>query len=170
MQFNVSSLLKEATGTVRDYEIDDDLVVEGERHHLTGQVRFDRTPRGILVRAKIAGTMTGVCSRCLKPITYPIELDIEEEYLPMADVNTGTPVELQEGEEDAYRISARHVLDLAEPAQQYWSVALPMAPLCDENCAGLCPVCGDEISESGHVCTREQMDARWTKLANLKLS
>jgi uncharacterized protein len=169
MQFNVSSLLQEATGSTREYDIDDDLVVEGERHHLTGHVRFDRTPRGIFVRARMDGAMSDVCSRCLKPVTYPVQIEFEEEYLPTVDVNTAAPVDLEEGDEDPYRISRRHVLDLSEPAQQYWTLALPMAPLCDENCAGLCPVCGEEISDAGHTCTREQVDARWSKLANLKL-
>lgn len=170
MQFNVSSLLKEATGATREYDIDDDLVVEGQRHHLTGYVRFDRTPRGIFVRARMDGTMSDVCSRCLKPITYPVHIEFEEEYRPTVDVNTGVSVELEEGDEEPYRISPRHMLDLSEPAQQYWALALPMAPLCDEKCAGLCPVCGEEISDAGHACTREQVDARWSKLANLKLS
>jgi uncharacterized protein len=170
MQFNVSSLLKEATGATREYEIDDDLVVEGERHHLIGHVRFDRTPRGILVRAQMDGTMSDVCSRCLKPITYPVHIEFEEEYRPTVDVNTGAPVALEEGDEEPYRISPRHMLDLSEPAQQYWALTLPMAPLCDEKCAGLCPVCGEEISDAGHACTREQVDARWSKLADLKLS
>lgn len=169
MQFNVSSLLKEATGATRQYDIDDDLAVDGERHHLSGCVRFDRTPRGIFVRARMDGSMSDVCSRCVKPVAYPVHLEFEEEYLPTVDVTTGAAVDLEEGDDDPYRISPRHVLDLSEPARQYWALALPMAPLCDENCAGLCPVCGEEISDAGHACTREQVDARWSKLADLKL-
>jgi uncharacterized protein len=170
MQFNVSSLLKEPTGSTREYAIDDGhIAMDGGGRAVSGAVRFDRTPRGIFVRAHLDGEMSDVCSRCLKPITFPVRIEIEEEYLPLVDVVTGTAVAAQEGDEDAYRISANHILDLAVPAQQYWALALPMAPLCSENCPGLCPLCGEEISMAGHTCTREQVDARWSKLANLKL-
>ena len=169
MQFNVSSLLQEATGTIREYDIDDDVRVDGETHHLTGHVRFDRTPRGILVRARMLGSTSDVCSRCLKPLTFEVHVDFDEMYYPSIDVHTGARVDLEEGIDDAYRINERHVIDLAEPVQQYWSMALPMAPLCDENCAGLCPVCGEEIRDNAHACTRDQVDARWSRLAELKL-
>lgn len=169
MQFNVASLLQEATGATREYDIDDDLRVDGEKHHVTGHVRFDRTPRGVLVRAHMSGAANDVCSRCLKPLTIDVRVDFEEMYYPTIDVHTGARVDLEEGIEDAYRINERHVIDLGEAAQQYWSMALPMAPLCDEQCAGLCPVCGEEIGAAAHACTREQVDARWSKLAELKL-
>ncbi|HYM14000.1 MAG TPA: DUF177 domain-containing protein [Dehalococcoidia bacterium] len=168
MQFNVSSLLQESTGATREYDIDDDLRVDGDTHRLTGRVRFDRTPRGILVRARMHGTAPEV-SRCLKPLTVDVHVEFDEMYYPLIDVHTGARVDLEEGIDDAYRISERHIIDLAEPAAQYWSMALPMAPLCDEDCAGLCPVCGDVIADGTHACARDQVDARWSRLADLKL-
>ena len=169
MQFNVSSLLKEHTGATRDYAIDDDIVIEGERHHLTGQARLDRTPRGLLVRASMAGTAACECSRCLRQLSCPVELVVEEEYLPTVDIDTGARVEIDEGEEEAYRISSRHVLDLSEAVRQYWAMALPMAPVCSEDCRGLCPICGEELSRAGHDCGNDATDARWAKLAQLRL-
>jgi uncharacterized protein len=173
MQFNVSSLLKEHTGATREFEIDDDIRVDGdaraEPRHLQGHVRMDRTPRGILVRACARGTEPDVCSRCVRPLTYTVEIMFEEEYLPTIDLLTGAHVDAPEGEEDAYRIDNRHVIDLSEPAQQYWSLALEMAPVCRDDCAGLCPICGEDVASEGHACTRDQVDARWAKLAELKL-
>ena len=158
MQFNVASLLKEHTGAMREYVIDDDVRVDGEKHHVSGRARLDRTPDGILVRAQIAGRQSAQCSRCF-----------EEEYIPAIDVNTGARVETPEGEEDAYRINDHHILDLSEPIAQYWSMSVPLAPLCEEACRGLCPICGEEIGASDHACTREQIDDRWAALKNLKL-
>jgi uncharacterized protein len=169
MEFNVSSLLKEPTGSTREYGIDDDIKIDGAARHVTGRVRFDRTPRGVLVRADVHGTMNDVCSRCVKPISYPVDIDIAEEYVQTVDATSGAAIETVEGEEDAYRIDARHVIDLAEAVAQYWTLALLMAPLCDEDCRGLCPVCGEEIAAAGHACTGEQIDSRWSALAKLKL-
>ena len=169
MQFNVASLLTEPTGSTREHEIDDVVVIDGTKRHVAGHVRFDRTPRGVLVRATMRGAMDDVCARCVKPVTYPVEIDIAEEYLPTVDLTSGAPVTPQEGDEDAYRIDAHHVIDLAEAIEQYWTLALLMAPLCDENCAGLCPICGEEIASAAHVCTAGQVDSRWSALGKLQL-
>ncbi len=169
MQFNVASLLQEPTGATRVYDVDEDMQIDGATRRVSGHVRFDRTPRGVLVRADMHGTMDDMCSRCAKPITYPVDMEIAEEYVPTIDIVTGAAVETIEGEEDAYRVDAQHVIDLTDAVRQYWSVALPMAPLCDEECRGLCPVCGEDIASTGHACTGEEVDTRWAALARLKL-
>lgn len=174
MHFNVASLLKESTGALREYEIDDDVRIEGVTHHLRGHVRFDRTHDGILVRARLQGQGSAECARCLKHIDFPIDLAIEEEYLPTVDVITGADVATPEGEDDSYRIDAyridrRHMIDLSEAIEQYWSMAVPMAPVCREDCPGICAVCGKEREAEGHACTGDQIDARWSELRNLQL-
>jgi uncharacterized protein len=168
MKFNVSSLLKEPTGAVREFQIDEDVRIEGEPVRLRGTVRFDRTPEGVLVRAQLSGEAPAECSRCLKPLVSPVYVSFGEQYLPTIDIVTGARVEPAEGEEDAYRIDQRHMLDLSEPIAQYWSMALPMAPVCSEDCAGLCQECGADRT-TGHSCGGEPVDARWSKLRNLKL-
>ena len=169
MKFNVASLLKEHTGASREHALDEDVNIDGAARHVTGHARFDRTPDGILARVRVHGSEQGECSRCLKPLAVPVDVTFEEEFLPIVDVDTGARIEPPEGQEDAYRIDARHMLDLAEPVRQYWSMALPMAPLCEEGCAGICPVCGKDRSSSGHDCTGEQVDSRWSELSKLKL-
>ena len=167
MLYNVSSILKEHTGASREDDVDDDVQIDGETHHLTGHVRLDRTPRGILVRAQLQGHIDATCSRCLQPATLPIDMRIEEEFIPTIDVITGVREETQEGEEDAYRITLRHELDLREAVRQYWAMALPMAPVCREDCAGLCPLSGKEMS-ADHACAEQPVDERWAKLARLR--
>ena len=117
MQFNVSSLLQQHTGAMREYVIDDDVKIDGERHHMTGQARMDRTPDGIFVRAEMSGTAKTECSRCLRSIEIPVIVAFEEEYVPTVDVVTGGRVDPPEGREEAYRINARHFLDICRPSQ-----------------------------------------------------
>ena len=169
MEFNVADLLKEGYGAMREYPIDDDVRIDGVTHHLTGNVRLDRTPDGVLVRATLSGPVEATCSRCLTPITLDINVSFDEQYVPTIDVNTGARIEPPAGEEDAYRISPRHVIDLREPIEQYWSMALPMAPRCRADCPGLCPACGKELAD-GHVCATETGDERWARLRDLRLN
>ena len=168
MQFNVSELLRESYGAFREHDIDDDVRIDGSPRHVTGRVRFDRIPEGIFVRATLHGIAEGECSRCLDPASTPIDLTVEELYIPFVDPITGTRVELREGEEDAYRISERHIIDLTLPVQQYWSMALPIAPVCGPECRGICPECGQR-RDASHDCKEPATDDRWSKLRELKL-
>jgi uncharacterized protein len=167
MLFNVSSLLKEHTGAAREFSVDDEMLIDGSPRRLRGEVRLDRTPRGILVRAALHGTLETQCSRCLKPVRVPIEIAIEEEFIPTIDITTGVRVEPNESEEEAYRINQRHELDLREPIGQYWMMVAPMAPLCGDECAGMCALCGEEMTPN-HGCASQQIDERWAKLAALR--
>jgi uncharacterized protein len=164
MFYNVSTLLQEPTGSSREYDIDDEIELDGVTRAVTGHVRLDRTPRGVLVRARIVGSMEEQCSRCLGAITLPIEIVLAEEFVPVVDIISGARVDALEGEEDSYRINARHELDLREAARQYWSMTIPMAPLCRDDCPGLCPVCGNN-NTAGHACGEAPVDNRWAKLA-----
>jgi uncharacterized protein len=167
MQINVASLLKEHTGATREYAIDEEVAMDGDRRRVRGDVRLDRTPRGILVRGRLSAEAPMECSRCLKPLLVAVAMDIEEVFLPSVDIDTGQRVEPGEGDEEAYRITPRHVLDLSQAVRDYWTMALPMAPVCDESCGGICPVCGEDAGAPDHGCAREQIDARWAKLAEL---
>jgi len=169
MEFNVADLLKEGYGAVRAYDIDDDVRIDGETRHLRGTLRFDRTPEGVLVRASLHGSAAAQCSRCLTPITVDIDVTFDEQYVPTIDVNTGARITLPEGEEDAYRINTRHVIDLREPIEQYWAMALPMAALCRPDCPGLCSICGEEAT-AGHACETAPVDDRWARLRDLRLN
>ena len=169
MQFNVSELLRESYGAFRVHDIDDDVRLDGALRRLRGHVRFDRVPEGVFVRAQLDGEAQGECSRCLDPATTPMHLTLEELYVPIVDPVTGSRVELRKGEEEAYRISERHIIDLALPAQQYWSMELPIAPVCAPDCRGICPECGAR-REDTHDCAPDVADDRWSKLRDLKLS
>ena len=170
MQFNVAALLQEHTGATREYDIDDDVAIDGAPQHLIGHLRLDRTPRGVLARVRLRGRMYADCSRCLKPTSAAVELVIEEEFIPTLDINGGGRIEPTETETENYRVNARHILDLTEAVRQYWAIALPMAPLCGEECRGLCAHCGADLNETAHECGNDDADSPWALLRTLKLS
>lgn len=167
LQYNVSGLLKERTGARREYTIDDTFPVDDERIHVTGSVEFVRTRAGALVRVSVRGEARLACSRCLEPVTVPITLSIEEEYLQTVDVQTGQPIPIPPSAEN-FRIDARHTLDLTEALRQYWETAQPMQPLCSPSCPGLCPECGQRLTSEPHACERAPLDERWAKLLDLR--
>lgn len=137
MQINVSGLLKESIGASRDYEIDE--IIEDREDNLTipvkGQVKLIRTNRSILVKGKFNVSIKTTCSRCLEDFDCPLEIVIEEEYFPILDIGSGYPTPTPE-ESDSFTIDEHQILDLTEAIRQYALLAVPMKPLCRENCSG----------------------------------
>jgi uncharacterized protein len=169
MRFHVAQLLKDGVGATRSYEVHEaDVVVtdDGSRSLVEGTVGLLRTKSGILAKATLRLHYPEVCSRCLTPIEVPLELHIEEEYQPIVDVLTGAASPRPE-DPSAFLIDEHHVLDLTEAIRQYRLLAAPMQPLCRPDCAGLCPVCGQNLNESSCACPRDEYDPQWSVLAKL---
>jgi len=169
MRFHVAQLLKDGIGATRSYEVHEpDAVVadDGSRGLVEGTLSLLRTKSGILAKAALRLHYPDVCSRCLTPIKVPLELQIEEEYQPTVDVLTGTPGPPPE-DPSVLLIDEHHVLDLTEAVRQYRVLAAPMQPLCRPDCAGLCPVCGQNLNESPCACPRDEYDPQWSALAKL---
>jgi len=138
MQINVSQLLKEAIGSVRNYEVSGtvDIADSGNGNPVQGEVRLTRTNRSILVKGKLYLTVDVACARCLSLFSYPLVLDIEEEYFPALDIVSGATLPSPD-EPSSFTIDEHQVLDLTEAARQYAVTAIPMKPLCRNDCPGL---------------------------------
>jgi uncharacterized protein len=106
-----------------------------------------RTNRGILVKGTLDTGVEVTCSRCLGSFSHPLTLDIEEEYFPVIDVSSGTPLSEPE-EPGSLTIDGHHVLDLTEAIRQYALLAIPMKPLCREDCSGIYSGSGHSVAGS----------------------
>jgi len=168
MQINVSQLLQEPIGSKRDYEVNEvvDSTGDGKDGQVQGKCNLLRTQRSILAKCVLNTEVELTCSRCLSLFRYPLKLDFEEEYLPTVDVVSGTPLSLSE-EAGVFTIDEHHVIDLTEAIRQYTLLAVPMKPLCREECAGLCQNCGHNLNHGPCDCPVQDIDPRWSKLTKL---
>lgn len=191
MQFHVAQLLKEPIGSVRRYELvedigelDPELVVLGP---LVGQVELLRIHSGILVEANLSTAIQVMCNRCLAPIASTVRFTLEESFRPLTEVATGrylAPEEFEGSEEDledeALIINEHHILDISEIVRQNIWLAMPMIPSCNWTGAGECPnliayrqevqaaltgASGDEMPEGSND---EAIDPRWSELLKLR--
>ncbi|MBA7495554.1 hypothetical protein ES702_06141 [subsurface metagenome] len=166
MQINVAQLVKEAIGSIRNCEVSEIVDVSQGSSIVEGEVRLMRTDRGILVKGALHTEVEVACSRCLSLFSYPLTLNIEEEYFPTIDVVSGASLPLP-GEPGCFTIDEHHILDLTEAICQYALLATPMKPLCREDCAGLCPNCGHNLNQGHCDCLPQKVDPRWAKLKGL---
>ena len=155
LTFAVSGLLAEPPGTVREYDVEAVDVDPGDgmvlTEAVTGTVRLSHTNRGLLVDARLVTSFAGECARCLRPVVTPVRLKIAEEILPSIDLASGLPVPLEEdGDPDTPRLTDHHELELRPLVVEAISLQEPIAPLCEPDCPGLCPECGQRM-EPGHA-------------------
>jgi len=168
MQINVSQLLKEPIGSSRNYEVSEivDVTGDGSGRKVQGEVRLLRTHRGALVKGELHAEVELTCSRCLSLFNFPVAINFEEEYLPTIDVVSGAPLPSPE-EPGSFIIDEHHVIDLTEAIRQYTLLAMPMKPLCRQDCAGLCPDCGHNLNRVPSDCPPPAIDSRWSELSKL---
>jgi uncharacterized protein len=122
-------------------------------------VRLESVMEGVLVTGDLDVPVTGSCARCLEPIEDTMHLDLQELYAYAGSTTEAT------SEEDEVRRIEGDFLDLAPLARDTVVLNLPLAPVCTDDCAGLCVDCGQRLDDlpAGH--SHEIVDARWAGLA-----
>jgi len=169
MQINVSQQLKAPIGSRRSYEVSEIINIAGGSSMVQGKVGLMRTHRGILVKGTLHTEVEVTCSRCLSLFSCPLALSIEDEYFPIMDVVSGASLPLPE-EPGCFTIDEHHTLDLTEAIRQYMLLAIPMKPLCREDCAGLCPGCGHNLNLGPCNCLPQGTESHSSELSKSTLA
>jgi uncharacterized protein len=163
LAWNVAGLLADDPGADRVHPLSGVTIDLGEDLRLAGpiegRVRLVRTNRGILAHADLRTALDLECSRCLGHIVFPVEVRLQEEYLPALDLATGRPLPTDD-EPDVARLTDHHELDLETPVREAIVLAVPIAPLCSPDCPGLCIVCGRRLDEGTHDHPDDEIDPR----------
>ena len=165
--WNVAGLLADVVGAEREYDIADARIELPDELTLAepigGHVRLIHTNRGVLAQARLRTALATECVRCLRPVTVPLDLRIEDEFLPSLDLTTGKPVPTAD-EPEALRLTDHHELDLERSVWDAISLAEPIAPLDRPDCPGLCPTCGLPLDEGSHDHPDDDIDPRMEAL------
>lgn len=172
ISFNVAGLLHEPPGVIRDVRIRDRYVTLGTDVELAGpldgDLRLQRTNRGILVRGSVRAPLRRTCARCTDPYVEEIRVGVDEEYLPSIDPDTGAPIPLEVGDAEAtLRIDEHHEIELDGVFHDELALTEPMHPLCRPDCPGLCVECGGRRDSGDHAHGGEEIDPRLAGLAAL---
>ena len=127
-------------------EVDCDVVLES----------FDG---GIMVTGTLQAPWVGICRRCTSAVRGELRISIKERYCDPAP--RGEPED-----EEAYPI-IDDVVDLGPMVHEAILSELPLAPLCRDDCLGLCPHCGVDRNEEECSCVAPR-DPRWASLDVLR--
>lgn len=111
----------------------------------------------------VSGTLTGhldmVCSRCLETAHIELDIPFEERFKQREEDEADL-----EDDEDMI-LADDDVIELSPHLEEYVTLGVPSAPLCKEDCKGLCQTCGTNLNETACGCDNTVIDPR---LAGLK--
>ena len=119
---------------------------------------------------RLVGTVTSelelLCSRCLEPFRLAVAAPFDLRYLPASDVSSDAEREVDhEDLETSYY--ENDAVDLNELLREQFYLALPMKPLCRDDCRGLCPQCGTNLNTGTCGCAPVWEDPRLSPLKGL---
>jgi uncharacterized metal-binding protein YceD (DUF177 family) len=123
------------------------------------RLRLESVMEGVLVSGEIEAPLVGSCARCLEPIEDTITVDVQELYAYEGSTTEAT------SEEDEVRLVEGDFLDLGPMTRDTIVLSLPLSPVCDEDCGGLCVGCGLRVDDLPADHTHEITDPRWAGLA-----
>jgi len=120
-----------------------------------------------LLGGRVKTTLELPCSRCLEPFEIPVDLAFDLRYLPRT-VNTGEGEREIQEDDLTTAFYENETIDLGQLMREQFFLALPMKPLCSDECKGLCPHCGTNLNRGTCDCARDWVDPRLAALAKLK--
>lgn len=125
------------------------------------QLVITNTGEGYLVTGDLQLEVSLKCSRCLKPLQTTLTAFVEEEYL-----NRLPQVEDEDLWDEIPLVEANEI-DLTELMVESILMSVPMKAVCQEDCPGLCPTCGADLSAEACDCLSPEIDIRLAPLSKL---
>ena len=101
--------------------------------------------KSFFLSGKLKGDLAMECSRCLEQFHFPLNIDVEKEL-------------------DRSEIKDIKNIDISNIIKNNVFLAIPIKPLCSEECQGLCPECGQNLNDEKCDCNTEIFDPRLAEL------
>jgi uncharacterized protein len=139
LRLNVGFIVSQPIGYSRDFHFDFPslhLQPDLDLTSFSGVVRIGRTPQGLLVQGKFKAGLTTECVRCLNEAHAQLQTEFNELYAFSRRSVSESGLILPE---DAN-------IDLEPVVREYLVIEIPISPLCQPDCKGLCTVCGEDLN------------------------
>jgi uncharacterized protein len=127
----------------------------------------------VFAQGTVEGWLTVACSRCVGPVRVPLRESLHVTFVPSSQTADAPAEEADEGEVelaaddlDVFPYEG-DVVDLEPLIREQFVLAVPFAPLCKDDCKGLCPQCGTDRNVASCTCEKP-IDPRFAALEALK--
>jgi uncharacterized protein len=130
-------------------------------------LRLESVMEGVLVTGTVRAPLAGECVRCLEPLERELDADFQEMFsYPDADSRIREAAEPDDDAEEETLHLEDGLFDLEPVLRDAVVLALPLQPVCREDCPGLCSQCGARLADDPDH-HHEAVDIRWAALQGL---
>jgi uncharacterized protein len=116
------------------------------------------------VTATVTGPFAGECARCLDAFSSEFKVRFQELFVLAADAERADDAEA----DDSYVLDGSGLLDLEPAVRDAIVLELPLSPLCEDGCQGLCVECGVRLADAEPGHRHEQRGTPWAALKNFR--
>ena len=130
----------------------------------TLRLSVDKDGDEVDIRGQIRATVPQTCSRCTESVTSHLTADVDVRFAPKPARVDDAELGRDDLDTDFY---VDDQIDLDRLIETETAIALPMKPLCDPACRGLCPTCGGNRNLNPCTCAERAPDPRLAVLKTL---
>lgn len=130
-------------------------------------IKVTKQKKDLFIEGHFQAVVKTSCSRCIKEVRHTID----EIFSPVF-IHEKEP-KMKDGAVEKGKMDVTYFqndeLNLAEVVQEQIVLSLPAQPVCDENCKGLCPHCGEDLNVKACGCEKEMSQSTFDVLKNVKI-
>jgi uncharacterized protein len=136
---------------------------------LQSEVKIRKMGQSVWIRGRVETVLQLRCVRCLQEFSYPLASGFDLTLRPLKETTLAEEVELS-GKDLESNFFEGGEIPLSEVACEQIFLEIPMQPLCQDGCKGLCPGCGKDLNVSACDCKQKELDSEFSVLQKLKLN
>ena len=146
---------------------------KGEEFRLYSPVSFNlkvtKSHKNIFIKGNVRTDLVLICSRCLKESDYPLTSDLEYTFCPTKEEEFVDDLELR-SEDMEFSFYKGEQIDLSQVIIEHIIMSIPLKPLCQVLCKGLCPNCGIDQNQDTCECSKDnELNIVFSELGNFKI-
>lgn len=165
MKLNISRLLKE-TGAIEDFKFSLPLLQDYDevsfRKPIAVEGKISNNGDTLQIKAKVETEISVQCDRCLDKVDIPLKFEFVESYRHVSVCDE------ESFENNDCIVLEEDIIDMEQAVRENVILNMPMQVLCDPECPGICPQCGQNLKEKKCNCRTDAVDPRLAILAKLK--
>lgn len=133
---------------------------------IRGLIKVEKVGSEIMVKGDLKAAVNLECSRCLRNFGGDLSIPVDVVYHPVEELTGADHHEVTSDELDLDFYSGDE-LDISRLLKEQIALNIPMKPLCNDLCRGLCPQCGTDLNMSTCSCSMKSIDPRFQQLKKL---
>ena len=163
MNLKIADIPKEGLDLDIQESIDSDIATAP----VSARLRIDKAGAEIMVKGDLRTEVKLACSRCLKEFNGKLTVPVDVVYHPVEELKDEDHLNEVKSEELDMDFYSGEEFDLLALIKEQVELNLPMKPLCEDVCKGICPKCGTDLNLNRCTCSVKDIDPRFESLKKL---